>query len=444
MQGETHIGIFVILLFIVVIFFSGIFYGKATSFEKESSSPESPWPMAHHDSMRTGRTNYKQFSNAGKILWKYHTGSSIMGGDGIVIDAFGNIYFYAQDHYLYSISDNGTFRWKYPVENTSYFIRGPVIVDNCVYFLNNPGIPPPLSNLSEPTYVYSVSYNGSLRYKMKIDYFGSPVVFGNSIYVGSKEGIYKINDGVIDLVFPVLKSSNTIAIDSSGNLYGAVNDTIYMVTPVGDLKWQYKMPNVVMDDLVIGDDGTVYAYVFEKGLYATSSDGNLKWSSSVSGPIKGTIPAVGNDGKLYLTTSEDPWVVVYALKSENGNVIWKTKIYGDESTSPVIGRDGNIYVGTWYTRNDTGYLYSITPDGNVKWRIKLDGGVITQPAVGDDGTIYVGTTNGTLYAIGGEKNSSGDGTAGRDITWHYYAAIGGGVVVAVAVMYYSARRKRQE
>ena len=444
MPRKNQTEIFAVLFFVIVIFFNLIFYGNAASFKKESSLPESPWPIAHHDSMRTGRADYTKLSNAGNILWKYHIESSIKGGDGIVIDVLKNIYFYAQDHYLYSISYNGSFRWKYPVENTSYFISGPVIMDKCVYFLNNPGIPPPPSNPSEPTYIYSVSYNGSLRYKIKIDYFGSPVVFNNSIYIGSKDGIYKINDGDIDLVLPTLKSSSTIAMDYSGNFYGVVNDTIYMAAPGRDLKWQYKMPNMVMNNIVIDDNSTVYAYVFEKGLYALSSDGNLKWTSSVSGPIKGTIPAVSNDGKLYLTTSEDSWVLVYALKSENGNVIWKTKIYGDESTSPVIGCDGNIYVGTWYTRNDTGYLYSIAPNGEIRWRIKLDGGVVTEPAVGKDGTIYVGTTNGTLYAIGGEENNQDNGGGNNIIGWYYYMAIGGGIVAAVWILYYVKRGRKYE
>ncbi len=445
--------IFVLLLLLVYSIFSLGAYGKSN---ENSKYTESPWPMAHHDAMHTGVARCKSSQNAGRIIWKYHTpnASKIMGGDGIVIDSNGSIYFYADDHYLYSISSNGTFRWKYPVENTSYLIGGPVVSQDGVYFLNNPGIPSPLSNISPPTYLFLLSYNGTLQSKIRIDYCGSPIVFNGSVYIGTKEGIYRINGSDMESVISEVKCTESIAIDGSGNLYAVVNDTIYMFTLDGNLKWTYKMPNVVMDDLVIGYDGTVYSYVFRRGLYAISSEGKLKWFSTVSGPIKGKLPAISGE-RLYITTevvdgSQHISAYLYSVSTRDGNVIWKTKLCEVKNTasvvptSPIVGGDGNIYVGIWYTRNDTGYFYSITPDGKIIWKLRLDGGVITEPAIGRDGTIYVGTTKGMIYAIGGTINESDNEEEPAPMEVEKYYLLGGGIIAATSFVCYLWRRKKND
>ena len=37
------------------------------------------------------------------------------------------------------------------------------------------------------------------------------------------------------------------------------------------------------------------------------------------------------------------------------------------------------------------YLYAINPDGLLKWKYKTDGEIYSSPAIGSDGTIYVGS-----------------------------------------------------
>jgi len=56
-------------------------------------------------------------------------------------------------------------------------------------------------------------------------------------------------------------------------------------------------------------------------------------------------------------------------------------------SSPAIGADGTIYVGS-YDFN----LYAINPDGTQKWAFPTGGmPVASSPAIGADGTIYVGS-----------------------------------------------------
>ena len=63
-------------------------------------------------------------------------------------------------------------------------------------------------------------------------------------------------------------------------------------------------------------------------------------------------------------------------------------------SSPAIGADGTIYVGS-YDKN----LYAINPDGSQKWFFTTGGEVVSSPAIGADGTIYIGSYDHQLYAI---------------------------------------------
>ena len=78
---------------------------------------------------------------------------------------------------------------------------------------------------------------------------------------------------------------------------------------------------------------------------------------------------------------------------------------GEEYSSPAIGADGTIYIGS-YDHS----VYALTPAGTLKWRYLTDdiidpsgsnGAGGPSPAIGADGTIYVGFyTDKYVYAIG--------------------------------------------
>ena len=78
----------------------------------------------------------------------------------------------------------------------------------------------------------------------------------------------------------------------------------------------------------------------------------------------------------------------------DGSKKWAFKTGGRVTSSPAIGSDGTIYVGSL---NDA--LYAINPDGSKKWEFKTGDYVDSSPAIGSDGTIYVGSYDNNLYAI---------------------------------------------
>jgi outer membrane protein assembly factor BamB len=128
----------------------------------------------------------------------------------------------------------------------------------------------------------------------------------------------------------------------------------------------------------------------------------LKWSFTTGGPVSSS-PAIGADGTIYVG-SED--YNLYAINPD-GTQRWSLFTGGVIRSSPAIGADGTIYVGS-EDRN----LYAINPDGTKRWSLLTGAGVYSSPAIGPDGTIYVGSMDGNLYAIdpdGSQKWSSPTG-----------------------------------
>ena len=85
---------------------------------------------------------------------------------------------------------------------------------------------------------------------------------------------------------------------------------------------------------------------------------------------------------------------------------WKIKIGGLINSSPVIDRDGIIYIGC-------GKLYALYPNGTIKWSVDLDY-IYGAPALAEDGTIYACTQeHARLYAIDPDGNIKWNIRVGR-------------------------------
>jgi len=87
---------------------------------------------------------------------------------------------------------------------------------------------------------------------------------------------------------------------------------------------------------------------------------------------------------------------------------WKYKT-GDDVSSPVIGSDGTIYVGS-----DDGYLYALNPKGKLKWKFKANGEVYFI-AVGVGDVVYSGSRDGNVYAVNSDGTQRWRFDAGIDL-----------------------------
>ena len=115
----------------------------------------------------------------------------------------------------------------------------------------------------------------------------------------------------------------------------------------------------------------------------------LKWKFLTEGDVYSS-PAIGLDGTVYVGSYDG---YLYAV-SPGGSLMWKFQTGSSVESSPAIGLDGTVYVGS-----KDRHLYAVKRDGTLKWKFLTEGDVYSSPAIGLDGTVYVGSYDGYLYAV---------------------------------------------
>ncbi len=121
--------------------------------------------------------------------------------------------------------------------------------------------------------------------------------------------------------------------------------------------------------------------------------GQKKWAFKGGGGFDSS-PSIGPDGTLYVGSYDQN---VYAIDGETGAKKWAFKTGGSVQSSPAVGTNGVIYVGSW-----DGWVYAIeAATGVQKWTFKTGDGVYGSPTIGADGTVYVGSEDTMFYALDG-------------------------------------------
>ncbi len=278
----------------------------------------------------------------------------------------------------------------------------------------------------------------------------SPVIGEDTtIYFGSDGGyLYAMNPDLLSYKWrydvPGGNVNSTPAIDESGYIYFTSNDdSLYSLRTNGNRRWAYYLGVGVnsKSPIMIGEDGTIYITALNT-LYAFDSNGNLNWSLLLSGNNYSSGVVLNNsriytsvisDSRLYAiddlgATYQTVWqkalaAGMYSTPSTNGDTIYFTlndgKLYAIQDTgsyfidlwsvqidppkvelfemyysSPAIGFDNTIYVGTPFNN-----LVAVSPDGEIKWKYNVSDRVWSSPVIDSNGIIYFGSNNDTLYAL---------------------------------------------
>jgi outer membrane protein assembly factor BamB len=181
-----------------------------------------------------------------------------------------------------------------------------------------------------------------------------------------------------------------VTVGGEGTIYFG-SDSFYAVNPDGSQKWTLPLTNAIYKSTPALDrDGTIY-FVASGRLYAVTPAGSNKWelvidsTSSTPGPIS---PVIGSDGTIYVGGFYS--FTLHAVRPD-GTEKWQYPLANSPRDCPAIGWDGTIYVSA-ATR-----FHAISPDGSLAWEITLSANA--PPVVGADGRIYVANNDLAIYSL---------------------------------------------
>jgi len=322
--------------------------------------------------------------------WAFRTSGKVLSSPAVSAD--GTIYVGSMDELgggnLYAVKPDGTQKWSFSMGGVK---SSPAIgADGTIY-------------VGSFQSLYAINPDGTQKWRLSstpVSVSSSPAIgVDGTIYVGvDNAGLFATNqDATQKWWFPVNGSYASPAIADDGTVYFLGISQFYAINPDGTQKWaidvtgQYACP-------AIGSDGTIYLWGEIDGkLHAIRpEDGSEKWSFTAEGFAMNSSAAVGPDGIIYAMGGSDG--NLYAINPTDGSQRWAFKMGNGSQSSPAIGADGTIYVGS-----EDNNIYAIKPNGTRKWEFKTGGSVESSPAISPDGTIYVGSNDNNLYAINGSS-----------------------------------------
>ena len=133
--------------------------------------------------------------------------------------------------------------------------------------------------------------------------------------------------------------------------------------------------------------------LFNLGAFAVEV-GEPVWTFETGAAIRSS-PALGRDGTLYVGSEDKK---IYAIDGKTGAKKWEFLTGDKVLSSPALGTDGTLYCGSHDKK-----IYAIDgKTGARKWEFETGGKVYSSPAVGKGNLVLIGSADGRFYALKGE------------------------------------------
>ncbi len=267
-----------------------------------------------------------------------------------------------------------------------------------------------------------------------------------TIYVGSNDNnVYAIYpDGSRKWVFtdPTDDVISSPAVDpSNGTIYVGSNDNkVYAIRPNGNLKWQFTTGGDVRSSPAIASNGTIYVASNDGTLYALNSaareaglpfpqPGEWETPNPVNPAAQFSLgrPAIGPapDRTIYVSDRVD---TVFAVRPSDGTVLWTYDTVDANEYMPGVDPNSGVIYTDVFGNSIVAINPGVNPPTRERWRLGVAADIDSTPVVGPDGTVYLGTNaTNALLAVREVNPSTGA------IWWEFSTPNGGEVNIIPAL-----------
>jgi outer membrane protein assembly factor BamB len=168
----------------------------------------------------------------------------------------------------------------------------------------------------------------------------------------------------------------------------------------GSLQWRHENGGYNWTSASLGVNG--FAYYCGSGTKSIEAvnikTGKRQWHYLAKNQVKCT-PVIGPNGNIFVGATD---AIFYAIDGMTGLLKWKytheeINSFGDHGQAAAIDEHGWIYVRC-STKSGARLLAFQSVSGELKWSVDIKDG-INSPSIGVNGIIYVGGQSGHIYAI---------------------------------------------
>jgi len=224
---------------------------------------------------------------------------------------------------------------------------------------------------------------GNLLWKKKLgDISSSPKIYQEKIFVGSSSGLLSAFNRFSGEKIWEFKTEDALFSTpaSSGNIvcFGSVDDNLYALDKDnGELKWKFKAKGSIYSSPAIK--------VENPALRQAQGGERLVLSEA-----EGSRTTNGGDDKVFFGSVDGH---LYALKIEDGSLIWKFKTAADIYSSPAVA-ESLVYIGS----NDYSMYAVDLKTGRLRWKFET-GGIIHSSPIAVGKKLFFGSYDGNFYVL---------------------------------------------
>lgn len=339
----------------------------------------------------------------------YYNPPTLTGSHIYIGTSRGINYEVATDNGLYKLDLNLDKVWAYPLGSLQ--VRGSAALDSNgnTYFVVEEGMLPG-NNANARLHLYSLDKDGRYR--------GSRQISASAPNVG--------------MLNPAISSDDTIYVGG---------DRLYAFDAAGNTKWTYgSFPDTIRNAPAIDTAGNIF-FGAPNAIVSLDRNGIQRWIFAVQGtPVAS--PAFSVDyTKVFVAVAN----ILYCLRTDSGAKVWQftpSGMTGDFRATPAVDSNNNVYLGT--KANSGSVFYAVRADGSgLLWENRIGADLYSSPALGNDSIVYVGSewtgAQKRLHAIdmatGAEVWSVAYPNSGNDTTWSSPALSDAGILYIASMDY---------